>query len=766
MADKSDKKLEHIEHLENTEEKPMIIAGIAASQAIDSSAEVLDVEGCDITSLKEGKGYLNWEHLQKDNDKSVPGSEIVGKIIFAKKIFSEKDCEDALQEHFWEQAKTPFVYIVGRLFNAQPGHASSKHIAGIIRDAIQHKEDLVIGFSIEGSTLKRSGNKLTHCVAKNCAVTLQPCNKTAKFVVVSDPYLNIDGDVQIKKTELTPVFAKIGHHSMVYDQNLLKTLAAGSTDVAPSSSIQGSALQVEGLARKETKKKIRHKLLSALYKWDGSKSIRDLIRAEMPEVSDDFLDHFDKVVEQKQVKLKKAQSLSLDKTEDVDTSFEFGANVAHETDPHAQGKEVIARMRSPKKEMAEQFLHYVRGHTQVRPTITPDLERHLARFGIVDPKGYSYDANGRDLAVTRFKSTAGEKEPEGLRNARLTNSVMLGPKAIPNMKRIRKSEGPPTVRIPLSNVFLLNRWGHPITPERVDYHLQPDANTPPIKVELRAGDTGEYVHSADPQAEEGGEYVPFEHSKRLDPTHPKYFVSDGHHRVRAAQERGDTHIDAEVNIPEAPHYLKGDKKEKYIKDLTNEVSKFRDIVKNLNKKEQNSHDTQGLDLLETKSRLTELSLDLQKALSSPLDIKTVSSKLKYAIQMENEPKVVDQLFEHNGVHHQLNKTEELDWENLLLVSEQEILTKSSDQNMQKIQQLLHEIANPHLPTVKYAEQYVLHMNGEESNLTVSPKAVYMNGHILDHDEIERIKQAIRNKQAKLTSVLNEEKIAKIKQAIS
>jgi len=640
MADKSDKKLEHIEHLDNTDEKPMIIAGIAASQAIDSSAEVLDVEGCDITSLKEGKGYLNWEHLQKDNDKSVPGSEIVGKIIFAKKIFSAKDCEDELQEHFWGQAKTPFIYIVGRLFNAQPGHASSKHIAGIIRDAIQHKEDLVIGFSIEGSTLKRNGNKLTHCVAKNCAVTLQPCNKTAKFVVVSDPYLNIDGDVQIKKTELTPVFAKIGHHSMVYDQNLLKTLAAGSTDVAPSSSIQGPALQVEGLARKETKKKIRHKLLSALYKWDGSKNIRDLIRAEMPEVSEDFLDHFDKVVENKQVKLKKNNQ----------------------------------------------------------------------------------------------SDASGETKDRGVH-----------------------------VKIPINNIFALNRWGHPLNPERFDYQVKHGHTSPPVKVELGTSKEvggGDFVHSADPQTEE--DQTPFHHERLLDQSHPKYFLSDGHHRLRAAQSRGETHIDAIVHVPEIPHYLKGDKRLSYENELKQEVSKLNNLHPTVSKTEAASN----IALWEMKSKLTELSFDLQKALCAPLNSKTIQSNLKYAIQLDESPKVVGRLFQHNGVHHQLNKAEDLDWENLLIVSEEQLLNKSSDKNMQKIQELLHELANPHLPTIKYAEQYILHMNGQESNLTVSPNAVYMNGHLLDQDEIQRIKDAVKARTAKLESLPEKEKMAEIKQAIS
>ena len=44
----------------------MLIDGIFASEAIDSSGEILDVKGADITDFEDGKGVLNFEHRGDD----------------------------------------------------------------------------------------------------------------------------------------------------------------------------------------------------------------------------------------------------------------------------------------------------------------------------------------------------------------------------------------------------------------------------------------------------------------------------------------------------------------------------------------------------------------------------------------------------------------------------------------------------------------------------------------------------------------------------
>jgi ADP-ribose pyrophosphatase YjhB (NUDIX family) len=129
------------------------------------------------------------------------------------------------------------------------------------------------------------------------------------------------------------------------------------------------------------------------------------------------------------------------------------------------------------------------------------------------------------------------------------------------------------VRIPISNVFLLNRWGHPINPGRLQYQVEHGHTSPPIKTSLGTSfevNAGDYVHSLDPQ-EEG---VEWNHEPYLDPAHPKYFLSDGHHRVRAAQQRGESHIDAEVHVPAVPHYLGPEKAAKWNSEIGAESAKF------------------------------------------------------------------------------------------------------------------------------------------------------------------------------------------------
>ena len=62
----------------------MIIDGVFASEAIDSSGEILDIKGCDISDLENGYGVLNWEHNGSENKKE-DANNIIGKIVFCKK---------------------------------------------------------------------------------------------------------------------------------------------------------------------------------------------------------------------------------------------------------------------------------------------------------------------------------------------------------------------------------------------------------------------------------------------------------------------------------------------------------------------------------------------------------------------------------------------------------------------------------------------------------------------------------------------------------
>ncbi len=149
------------------------VDGIGASQNIDSSGEIVDISGLDISSL-EVDGSLNWEHK-----KDLP-DQLVGKILKAKKIFSDKDCEDDRQKYFWEKCKVPYLYVLGELFDDYTD--SARTVAGLFRYDLDHRgknaKD-VVGFSVEGATIHKNGNTITRSIARKITCTSLPCNKQA-----------------------------------------------------------------------------------------------------------------------------------------------------------------------------------------------------------------------------------------------------------------------------------------------------------------------------------------------------------------------------------------------------------------------------------------------------------------------------------------------------------------------------------------------------------------------------------------------------------
>lgn len=149
------------------------IDGIGASENIDSSGEQISIAGMDISSLAVD-GVFNWEH-----NKDLP-SQIVGKVLVAKKIFSEKDCDDERQAYFWQKCQTPFVYVMGELMDDYKD--SAKEVAGMFRydsDRQGQQERNVMNFSIEGAKLNKINNIITHSIARKVTVTVLPCNKAA-----------------------------------------------------------------------------------------------------------------------------------------------------------------------------------------------------------------------------------------------------------------------------------------------------------------------------------------------------------------------------------------------------------------------------------------------------------------------------------------------------------------------------------------------------------------------------------------------------------
>lgn len=318
----------------------MVLDGIAASEAIDSSGEILDVDGCDISSLEEGQGVLNWEHRGEDSPGSGPG-DVVGKIVYARKIMKRTDAEDDRQQMYWDMIRLPYVYIIARLFDGS-GHKNAAELAAIIRDYKANGEPILVRYSIEGSTLEKDGNKLKRSVARRVAATIKPCNRSCHSDVLEDPnnpqgskkYDDEPKDVleEAAKSELPhPNYTRLGGsyevecdpeigdelsltRAMLKLKLLKKAIAAGVPSAAPSQLTQGEALQREDSSWHKTKNQAMAALRDFGKPFDKDK-FKKFIKTKLPEASDGFVDHFVDLADDYHVKLKKAEDDDLAKRE-------------------------------------------------------------------------------------------------------------------------------------------------------------------------------------------------------------------------------------------------------------------------------------------------------------------------------------------------------------------------------------------------------------------------------------------------------------------
>lgn len=287
----------------------LLLDGVFASEAIDSSGEILDISGLDISDFEEGKGVANYEHQGHDKE-DHQGQEIVGKVIFSKKIYRESDAGNDRELMFWQKVRLPFLYGVVRLYDGA-GHDGAKALAAIVRDSHANEEPTVVGFSIEGSTLDhdKSTNRLKSTIARRVAITLRPCNKQAVSALLSDPnapegyeknpvapdlLAMVPVGKQTRKTEgADPLYRRLGGSEAVYGSAVTKALSAGSYGGAPGALTGGSALQREDRGR------VHRALALAAYRdWNRVTPFREFLKTRMPEASDDFLDHFSDLVEQ------------------------------------------------------------------------------------------------------------------------------------------------------------------------------------------------------------------------------------------------------------------------------------------------------------------------------------------------------------------------------------------------------------------------------------------------------------------------------------
>lgn len=184
--------------------------GIGTSQNIDSSGERISVAGMDISTLAYD-GVFTYEHEIATNEKGEKISikfpeQTVGKILKAKKIFSADDCDDDRELYFWNKVQTPFVYIMGELFDDYTDAA--RDLAGKLRYDADHKgqnKHNVINFSIEGRYVAKEGMEVTKSIARKCTITTLPCNKAALAELVPQKRPKGDDMDSLFKTEQTEV---------------------------------------------------------------------------------------------------------------------------------------------------------------------------------------------------------------------------------------------------------------------------------------------------------------------------------------------------------------------------------------------------------------------------------------------------------------------------------------------------------------------------------------------------------------------------------
>lgn len=175
-----------------------VLDGLFATSNIDSSGEIIDIEGVDISTL-DIDGLANWEH------KGDSPNQIVGKVLYCKKLFNKEDCRNDRERYFWDKVEVPCIYGKIVLFD-DVGHEGSKSIVAMLKfDQKLDKTDTrqVMGFSIEGSRLGKDGSKITKCIARRIAISNFPCNKTCIAEMLED-----DKPIEITAKQLLAAFKK------------------------------------------------------------------------------------------------------------------------------------------------------------------------------------------------------------------------------------------------------------------------------------------------------------------------------------------------------------------------------------------------------------------------------------------------------------------------------------------------------------------------------------------------------------------------------
>jgi len=235
--------------------KNTILRGIFSAETIDRAGELVSIKGMDISSLTSGRGLANAEH-------SNSFASTVGKIISAKKIFTEKDCDNNYERRLFKTCNGAALLIGSiELFDGEEDHPEANAIAKIAKYYKNRDLPINLGLSVEGGVLARDGNTITRSIVRKVAITASAANEAATLELGNE-LSKSEFSVYDKLSKSTPSKDVLStgqiHEVIEIDENaisdrlvvikdrlssLIKGLEAGFACGAPGSLTQGAALQ-------------------------------------------------------------------------------------------------------------------------------------------------------------------------------------------------------------------------------------------------------------------------------------------------------------------------------------------------------------------------------------------------------------------------------------------------------------------------------------------------------------------------------------------
>lgn len=271
----------------------MKIRGVASSEACDSSGECLRLRGADISSIMQGTAYLNWEH----EGEKEQGENIVGKMTYAKKIYSDADCDTDIQRKFLKQlSNIPYLYFEGELFPTHPGAVC---IEAIMRYSKAQGIPMEIGTSVEGAKLENNGHELTRTLIRGLAITVKPCNKQA-FAQLADDMPEVRKALgSANYTSLAKGGTVTLEDALEEDpeeddiQVLRKAMEAGQSTGAAGTRSQGASLS-------KGDRKLFKRVISNIIRdsWDRKTPIEKFLKNRLAPLGPNFTRHFKDVAKE------------------------------------------------------------------------------------------------------------------------------------------------------------------------------------------------------------------------------------------------------------------------------------------------------------------------------------------------------------------------------------------------------------------------------------------------------------------------------------